>query len=157
MAAPSWVWGSYREEVAVRARGGWWRCCLLTPTPRHHRNTKLPDSEAPFDANNGSHLQPKCPLCFLGGFFMVVLPVCIISILSLRTWRHSLDGEAKPRFPTSSSSTGSRSFRQGLSGLFSSRSLRKNKIWFAIPCSTCAGSSALRARETAFCPWSVCE
>lgn len=50
-----------------------------------------------------------------------------------------------------------RRLRAGLKWLFSSRSLRKNKIWFAIPCSTCAGSSALRARETAFCPLSVCD
>lgn len=50
-----------------------------------------------------------------------------------------------------------RRLRAGLKWLFSSRSLRKNKIWFAIPCGTCAGSSAPRARDAAFCPLSVCD
>lgn len=44
-----------------------------------------------------------------------------------------------------------------LKWLLSVRSLRKNKIWVAIPCSTCAGSSGLRAEETCFCLLSICD
>lgn len=132
VAVPGWVWGKWHSVCVERGEGA-----ACSPHPRNHRSVgmlELWDAEVPV-WHKGSGCDQTGLVLFYGG------PA------SLPCDHGTQPGEMSQALL---------SFlllllRAGLKWLLSSRSLRKNKIWFAIPCSTWAGSSALRARETAFC------
>ena len=132
---------------------------MLPACPHPEKSTetlKSRDAKVPFDMYDGSQLKPECPfwvVFFYGG------PAHLLGFCSLLVAMKTRPGSASQAVLSFLLLLQRREQRlqAGLKWLFSSRSLRKNKIWFAIPCSTCAGSSALRAGATAFCPWSVCD
>lgn len=104
----NFVGGGCCRQRSAPAR--WW----ASRNVRALRSASPVPPEVPLTRRRRRSVITKVPV--LGFFLMAVLPVCLVSVLSLWPWRLEQERRAKPCSPTSSSGTGSGGCGQGLSG-----------------------------------------